>query len=53
MSGNTATSLTHISPHYPVMFAYAGSEVAFLTSIPYANITHYQAPNNPAWIAMP
>ncbi len=30
-----------------------GTEVAFLTSIPYANITHYQAPNNPAWIAMP
>lgn len=30
-----------------------GTEVAFLTSIPYVNITHYQAPGNPAWIAMP
>ncbi|MDC7807109.1 hypothetical protein PQS31_09780 [Luteimonas sp BLCC-B24] len=29
------------------------TEVAFLTSIPYAHITHYQAPGTTAWVAMP
>lgn len=29
------------------------TEVAFLTAIPYAHITHYMAPNTVVWVAMP